>query len=244
MENTLALITNVILAILTGIYVILTYKLVTESRNANEINRKATEEQVRVLTSPYIHSSITINDGQLNITLTNASPVPAYDVDVWISGYYRYDEIESILSMTTRQVIDKENLNDEDAVYSNDHIIYPIFPHGQQVTAALKFPVITDSISVFIQYRDSRAENYSYDIWFLDDSDGTRKSYQIGAVDPSGTFLTKRFNPFMDFEKFEPSQHPEHIINFVKRYKGRVYLEVPRNNDYFVEDRGEWKLVK
>ncbi|MBT2764038.1 hypothetical protein [Paenibacillus sp. ISL-20] len=222
----------------------MTYKLVKESRNANEINRKATEEQVRILTSPYIHSSITINDGRLSITLTNASPVPAYDVDVWISGYYRFEEIENILSKTTRQVIDRENLNDEAAVYSNDRILYPIFPNGQQVSAALKFPIVTDSVSVFIQYRDSRAENYSYDVWFLDDSDGNRKSYQIGAVDPSGTFLSKRFDPFDDLKKFEPSHYPEHINNFVKRYTNRVYLEVPRINDYVVEDRGEWKIIK
>lgn len=243
MVNIIALFMNIILAILTGIYVILTNKLVKESRVANEINRKATDEQVRILTSPYIHCAIKKHDGQLFITLTNASPVPAYDVDVWISGYYSYDEIEDVLSKTVKQNIDLDKLDGEDAVYNNDRIIYPIFPNGQQVTAALQFPRVTDSITIFIQYRDSRAENYSYDVWFLDDSNGSRKNYQIGSVEPSGTFLAKRFDPFQDLENYDPIQYPLHVNNFVNRYKYRVYLEFPNNKGYSVEDRGEWKSL-
>lgn len=227
-----SLITNIILAFLTGIYVILTYRLVKESRKANEINRKASEEQVRILTSPYIHPAITVNNNTLSITLTNCSPVAAYDVDIWVSGYYNYNEIEYILSKISKQDIDTDKLTGEDEVYYFDRIVYPIFPNGQQVKAILEFPIVSDSIHVFIQYRDSRAENYSYDAWFFDDTDGIRKSYQIGAVIPFGSFISKRFEPFSDLNEMVPSQYPEHINNFVDRYKNRVSRIPKRKREY------------
>ena len=236
----ISFIPNLILAVLTGFYVFLTYKLVNESRNANEINRRFTEEQVRLMTSPYIHCSISNKDEELYISLTNSSPVPAYDVDIWITGMYAFDEIKELIKESS----DGNVIYEEDFVYSKDRIIYPIFPNGYQVNAKLKFPIITDSLNVFIQYRDSKAENYSYDVWFIDDSDGSRKSYQIGAINPIGNFSAVRFDTFEDLKEYDSKKYPKHIDDFVNRYKNVAYLKVPNNNEYFVEDRGEWKLIK
>ncbi len=204
MTNVIAIIINIILATLTGIYVVLTYKLVNESRNANEINRKSAEEQIRILTSPYIHCSISNINGQLNMSLTNGSSVPAYDVDVWISGYYSYNEIKDLIKESSNDRIFNED--EDESVYVIDRIVYPIFPNSQKVSAKLQFSIITDSISIFIQYRDSRAENYSYDVWFLDDSYGSRKSYQIGSIDPTGSFLAIRFDPYKDLEQYNSNK--------------------------------------
>jgi len=237
LATSIAFTTNIILTILTGFYVVITYKLVTESRKANEINRQFAEEQVRVVTSPYIHPEVRISGKRLFLVLANGSQVPAYDVDVWISGYYNFDEIKQYFLSQDNE----KSFDDDDLVYVFDHIVYPVFPNNRQVIAELDFPVITDSVNVFIQYRDTRALNYLYNVWFLDDTDGQRKSYQIGAIDPSGKFVSERLDIFKEID--EKVERPTYINSFIENFKNRVIIRTPNSKQYYIEDRGEWKSL-
>ena len=46
------------LVFVTGIYVLLTYKLLRESKRANDLNRDAIEKQFGVLTLPHLYCDI------------------------------------------------------------------------------------------------------------------------------------------------------------------------------------------
>lgn len=238
--DTPILITNIVLAALTALYVILTYRLVRHSKKANEINLKATTEQLRVLTSPYIHCEIRREKDELFIILTNGGSAPAYDVEVWASGFYYYGEISSYPGVVLLN--NAAQIGSDEEVRIRNRMTYPVFFHKKQVTARLEFPIITDSVTVFIQYRDSRADNYSYRLWFIDDTEGSRKSYQLADIKPAGNITSPR----VDFIRIEDKDGldksmPSHIVEFYNQgFKSGLGFK-KMHQDSVTEDRGEWK---
>lgn len=85
---------TVVLAILTGIYVYLTRKLVKLSDEANRRNQQAVREQIRVMIAPYLRCSVYQSRDELRFKLSNVGSGPAFDIDVLAIGHYSEEDLD------------------------------------------------------------------------------------------------------------------------------------------------------
>jgi len=89
--NTLNAVSTFILAVLTGVYVFLTRRLLQETQRINDNSRQALERQFRLQTFPQLFCQLTLVENRLAVTVVNSSNNIAYDVDVvvvtvWTEG--------------------------------------------------------------------------------------------------------------------------------------------------------------
>jgi hypothetical protein len=161
--------TTLVVAVITGIYVYLTYKLLRESRKANEVNSSALERQFRISTLPHLYCDIKVSDSTV-LQILNVGKNPAVDVDVMTIGVIGEDELGVATlkkDYVSKGFQDLAPTPDEEGLYGiSDRVVYSVFPFGKKVEVAKYFPITPSSIWVLLQYRDIFGINYSQLYWF------------------------------------------------------------------------------
>jgi hypothetical protein len=90
----IAITTNILLAILTGCYVVLTYRLVRETKRATDQTRILFERQFLLSTLPRLHISMGWGESATSVTIHNSGNIAAYDVDLMVVGYYSAEDMD------------------------------------------------------------------------------------------------------------------------------------------------------
>lgn len=256
LEQTILVISGMstlVLAILTGIYVYLTRKLVKSSNEANRQNQQAIKEQIRVMTAPYLRCNVCELDEKLGIKLSNIGNAPAYDIDLLILGHYYEEEVDitKFVAKDGNGNLIKFNLDEEGFFHIYDRICYGYAFPRSEVSALLQFPERPSSVTMLIQYRTMSSDNYAQIYWFFENSDETKQFYKLGVCDPKVIQVSPRIEYELETLKLVVENNEE-IPAALKESTGyREFNDAFKfavSSGYFVggfdvEDRGEWKNI-
>jgi hypothetical protein len=174
----ITLISSIILTIITGIYVILTYLIITQTKKQND-------KQINLVTFPHLKCTIkriigkNVGIQSFDFNLTNYGDQPAYDVDIFIVGIY-FEEDHPLEKLKAEYFERPYALTaNKDYFYGIfDRLIFPYLPSKTQMTERIQFPLDTDSFNIFIQYRNSINSNFCQLFWFIDSG---RSDFAIGS---------------------------------------------------------------
>ncbi|MDQ5824299.1 MAG: hypothetical protein M3441_08815 [Chloroflexota bacterium] len=192
----LTLIVNTLLAVLTGVYVIVTYALVKESRRANDLNRSVTEKQLRLLTLPQLFCELTndTRNGKTSLIISNVGNVPAFDIDIYALGAYHEDDMDIPTFMLSyappKYRKEPLNANDEGFYHVRDHIIYYLFPLRKRITVELLMPTVPHFMYILLQYKELLGANY-VQVYYFGMGDGT---YRLVKLAPPLPTLSERID--------------------------------------------------
>jgi len=245
---------TVALAILTGLYVYLTRKLLKSSIEANRQNQLAIKEQVRAMTSPYLRCAVYQLKDKLHFKLSNIGHGPAYDIDLLMIGHYSEDEfdVSQFVTKDSKGNLITTKLDEESNFHFFDRIIYGYASPKTEVNASFAFPERPKSLSILLQYRDISGDNFAQIYWFFESWVGPKKFYKLGGCEPKVVTVSPRIG-------FETEPFRRLVVEKGKKLpkaleKARGYREfnkcfnfsvssgsfVP---DFIIEDRGEWKNI-
>jgi len=249
METTIV-ISNIILALLTGVYVLLTYRIVKETKRSNDQNRKFFEKQFLLTTLPHLYITISKSPA-LAITIYNYGNIPAYDVSLWIYGLYSEDEIDipSFIVNNVKSEFRKTPLtvNDEGFYSVYDVIRYAIFPHKRKITASLNFLLEPFLIMILLQFREVSGINYSQVHLFVNSTKEQTDFYNLSTIKPAIITPSPRIK--IDFQthqlKTENNEPvPKHISDefedLINHSIPSTYTETEWLDN---EDRGKWEDI-
>ena len=249
------LITNITLAILTGVYVFLTWRLVSEARSASKAQSDALLSQMRLKALPHIYPEVRRTQLDLCLSLSNTGHNPAYDVDVWVLGVL-FEEDLSMQTFLNRFVkhdrreaaraIDSSSENNPDNNYGIfDRFLYGLFPAHRSVSASLAFPIKPSSLYVLVQYRDVLGTNYLQEYFMIPPGEEARVSYKIANVVPKGISAAPRidYEPTalpLKLSTEDNSALPEFLNDFVSLWQHSIPVGYTLTGLPDVEDRGQW----
>jgi hypothetical protein len=132
---------NAVLVLVTAVYVLLTYRLVS-------ITRKSSSEQLRLATLPHIYCRPEVRDERLWMHLSNTGQVAAHDIVALVLVYLEEEQVMAYPDLFG-SACTKESL----------HV--SILPHQKQVSLRLTSPEPLDWFQALVQYRDIRGVNYA-----------------------------------------------------------------------------------
>jgi hypothetical protein len=232
------------LAILTGIYVYLTGKLVKASN-------EATRQQVRALTAPYLRCYV-YQSKKPRFKLSNVGNGPAYDIDLLVLGHYAEVELGSLLTKKDSKGNSITFEPDEEGIFNIfDRIVYGYAFPKSEVDAPFAFPKHPGSLSILLQYRDISGDNFAQLLWFFENFSGHKRYYKLGACDPE----VIQVSPRIEFESTPFKLVIKESKKLPKAFqKARGYRDFERAfcfavssshfvPDFEIEDRGEWKSM-
>ena len=233
------------LAILTGIYVYLTRKLV---KSSNE----AVRQQVRAMTAPYIRCYVYQSKKELRFKLSNVGNGPAYDIDLLVLGHYPEDELDSrFIAEDSKGNLITCELDEEEFFHVRDRIVYGYAFPRSEVDGSFDFPKRPRYLSILLQYRDISGDNFAQLFWFFESLAGRKKYYKLGACDPE----VIQMSPRIGFEIkprsliVEQNQKLPKALEEARGYQDfKKSFEIAVSSGHFVprfevEDRGEWKSI-
>lgn len=242
-----------ILAILTGIYVSLTRKLVKSSNEANQQNQQAIREQVRAMTAPYIRCYVYQSKNELHCKLSNVGNGPAYDIDLLVLGHYPEEDLGSpFMAKDSEGNLITCEPDEEGIFHIFDRIVYGYAFPRSEVDGSFVFPERPPSLSILLQYRDISGDNFVQLYWFFESFSGRKKFYKLGACDPQVIQVSPRIEFGVEPLKLVIEQDKElpKVLEQAKGYQDfKKSFEVAVSSGYFVsdfvevEDRGEWKSI-
>lgn len=243
-------ISNILLAILTGFYVALTYRLVQETKKANDQNRQLFQRQFLLSTLPHLHLSVFRDVDESVITIHNTGNISAYDVDLLIVGIYNEDTID-VPTFMVKYVNPKYretslSANDEGFYGVYERIIYPIFPQKRKVVAPLSFLQMPDQILILLQFREVSGTNYSQVYWFTITSQKETGFYTLSSIDPNIVTPFPRVAFDKDGKLKAENGQPlaGHIIEYFEDFWNHsITAGYTLATWQGLEDRGEWKDV-
>jgi hypothetical protein len=260
----IAAISTIILTIITAVYVILTYFLLSHSK-------KNSERQENLLTMPYItckirkvHGAISekVCGSSLYFSLINYGNQPAFDVEIWIIGISYDDDIdfqifksEYIIDSDYAQYAKEIVPTDEDIWGISDVMLFPIIPMRNEMIESLKYPIKIDSVHVVINYRNALKTNYTLTFWLNDDGKSN-----FGQYESSEPRDFSEATPRIRFHYEGESRHdesflknlykgkekiPEFLKEFSELYEHSIPAGFIKGNDRVgCEGRGEFKDLK
>jgi hypothetical protein len=243
------------LIILTGLYVIVTYRLMRAAVEANELGRESFEQQSVLATYPQISCYARHDEKSIILRIQNSGETLAFDVDVWIFAIYSFegDDFTSFVGTYVKDEYRREVLtallpkleeaNDFFAI--SDHIVYYTMPRRRQVEIVLSaLPLLPNSFDVFLQFRDVVGRNYYAVYWFFQGEDDAAGRYRLGAVQPEALGRVERldFSGFPKNEVIAPKGEslPDGLGDQSAIWRASIpagYLLAERGD---IEDRGEW----
>lgn len=229
---------SVILAILTGIYVLLTHKLLRENRQANE-------QQSRILTLPHLCCNVNEKKDKLMLTIRNIGNVPACDIDILAVAVYFEENIDIPTFMADYVRTKYRNYalrTDKEGKYGvYDHMVYAFFPFKKKIVTELSFPVCPEQTLTLLQYRSVLGVNYSSVYWFYKSEEGI---YKLGALDPNIITPSPRVNYDENsvLKTIDKCPIPKHIkeSDFLNTWNHSIPPGYTITPFLGVEDRGEW----
>jgi hypothetical protein len=244
-----AIISNALLAILTGLYVVFTYRLVNETKRANEQSRMLFEKQFLLSTLPHLHINAQNEESDAYLTIFNSGDISAFDVDVQVVGLYHVDDIDvpTFMVRFVRPEHRREILrSDEGGFYSVfDHLYYPVFPQKRKVKAKLNLPIPPYAIYCLLQYREVSGANYSQLYHFFQSRQEDQKTYRLSSIDPQ----VIKSGPRIDYDSDDEQGLKAEGNQLLPEYISEEFLALRKNalSSGFtgyelpdVEDRGEW----
>ena len=254
----IAVSTSMLLAILTAIYVILTYRLVRESKRTNDISREASDRtreaanrQFQLATFPYVHCVATYERDKIILTIQNLGSIPASDVDVLAVASYSEHELQPQKFIDL--YVDKEStlnsrLFEGDEFYGvYDHMLYYLMPPNIQVKVPLHLPIPTDFVHVLLQFRDIVGVNYYRLYWFFAQrEDHRRQRFQSGSVEPQTIELCDRIvfdtSDNLALKTEDGSPLPKEVQGeFLSQWNASIPSGYTGGSYPGVEDRGRWE---
>jgi hypothetical protein len=244
---------TLVLVVLTGLYVFVTYRLARAAVEGNRIAREAFDQQSLVATYPQLACFASHKEGCVYLIIQNAGETPAFDVDAWVFLSYSAEE-DDFRMFVERHVQEKHRgdvlstillrLVSTDGFFCiSDRMVYFTMSRKKQVEVVLSAPPgLPDSFDVFLQFRDVVGRNFYAVYWFYIGAGEAADRYRLGAVDPQdlGRWTRLEFTGFPSNEVVDPSgaELPEHFTRTVWKSAisaGRLTTEWDG-----VEDRGEW----
>jgi hypothetical protein len=244
---------TLVLAILTGIYVYLTRKLVKSSNEANRQNQQAIKEQIRVMTAPYLRCRVYQSGDELRFKLSNIGNGPAYDIDFLALGHYSEEvfDISQFVAKNSKGDLIAPKLDEWGFFHIYDRACYGYAFPKSEVDAPFAFHEHPKDLAILLQYRDLSDDNFVQIYWFFESFVGPGKFYKLGACDPR----VIEVSPRIEFET-EPLrlvvEQDKELPKALKEAYGyqefKKSFDIAISSGYFVshfeiEDRGEWKSI-
>lgn len=153
------------LAVLTAIYVVFTYKMLSQTKRANDLTQSALQRQFDLATYPRLTCWAKLSAGSIKIIIQNPATIPATDVDVLTIALYEEVDID-VSDFVARYI--RKGSDDRSRLFRThqgffgvyDHIFYYSLPQQTQVAASLNAPLPCNNLLVLLQFRDVSRRNY------------------------------------------------------------------------------------
>lgn len=257
---------NLFLAVLTAVYVILTFSIL-----------RANQKLLKANLMPIFFSRVSIKSNSLQFELKNYSSYPAYDVDVWLIGTYEEGDVphKSLLQKKYAKAI---KIDFEDTLFPIDefrfygildHVTYCAFPPKTKCSFTPQFTKKPEMLNLILQYRDATGKNYLYQAWLYSEEGAFLKS---GHLNYSPLKAISRIDYGYCLENFMELREISKIVGFfhflklcneriLNKMKARLYLDkeirdilkrvIPagyqekfKNHFGDIEDRGLFQQIK
>ena len=249
--ETMTLFTNLLLAALTALYVIITKRILDASNTANQQNKDLFLENQRLHLFPHLSCHIEKTSDDLNFVLQNFGDNAGVDVDLLIVASYSEDSV-SLKDFTSRHMKRKDGgypswKADEEGFYGlYHHYVYYSVPPHRQVRAPLQFPVVPRSVSILMQFRDVVGNNYFRVYWMFGEHDADTR-YKMGAMQPHRIKTWSRIDFDLRGDQVvlkttngEPLPQELEETYFLKTWSHSISAGYLRLSSRSVEDPGEW----
>jgi hypothetical protein len=242
----ISVIVNSVLAVLTGSYVLLTYALLKQARNAAANSEALFRSQILISTMPHLELRVRrLGDGYMIMTLTNWGQSPALDIDMWFLGSYDEDKAQEIRLLSKPEYIEAWEPDSEDFYYLFERAMHPGISGGHRLTERLYLPAASN-IHCFLQFRTYTGQNLWMYVWLYDRSHTGNNTYTIGSSEPSTptpidrTDLEPKEGGGYRFVYTDASLKNEDFVrNFVEGFE-RSASWVPKDEGFHeIEDRGK-----
>ncbi|PCF94940.1 hypothetical protein [Vreelandella nigrificans] len=181
-----ASISNIVLSILTAVYVVLTFRILKENRRNNELG-----------SYPQLYCEVKVDGSEARLSVINRGNVPALDIGALVLAHYHEDD-QDVMSFLNEFVGEgwperKRIVNTFDGFYSvYDNFGFPVVPAGKQVSVRPGFPKMADQYLLLFQFRNIFGENFFQIYWFHLDHRNRHKGLTLGSVEPHGIARTSR----------------------------------------------------
>jgi len=171
------IITNIVLACLTAVYVILTKRLLDSNIEANSQNRALSIENHRLQVFPQISCHVEKNVDDLYIVIQNLGDNSATDVDLIFVGVYSSEDLSpeqfrDEIVVGYRGEKPEITLTDEGFFGIYDRIVYSTAPPNSKTKTKMLFPILPNGIYALMQFRDILGNNYYRCYWIYYDKLG------------------------------------------------------------------------
>lgn len=222
-NSILLTVSSLLLAGLTAAYVVITAKLLEESRRANEVNQESFRRQLQFALLPHVSCTARLGDEEeVLLTVQNPGSMPANDVDILAVASYLESDItpESFIGRYVEKESDQKKrlFENEDGFFGvYDHIVYFSMPQHKQVTVTLHLPLPTEFLWVLLQFRDVVGTNYHRLFWFFAEHENSGSSrFRLGGVDPqaveSHSRVTFKTSQDLKLVTDDGSPLPEYVV--------------------------------
>lgn len=246
---------GICLVVLTGLYVVLTYRLFRETKKTNDLSREQFMMHFSLMTLPQVTVALaTKSTGDL-VNIANHAQVPAYNIAAWIVGQYSDEEFP--LEQCKKNELQKEadfsdwTVNEEGFWAIRENLYYPVFPPQKSVAARLYFPKGVFSIWCLLQFQDIRGTNYAQLYWFFLEEESGKSSYRLGDLQPptlspcprieSVTKKTSHAGPKLTTRDGTPL--PEFVKSFAATFRNSCSVGFLKDAPPSWEDRGVWSSL-
>ncbi len=224
---------NLFLAILTAIYVVITFLILNTNQRFIKANLM-----------PIFFPQISLHGSSLQFKLTNYSLYPAYDVDIWLIGIYDEESVphKSLLQKKYKKEI---KINFENTLFKKDEFdfygirdraCYSAFPPKSQCLFSPQFSKMPEQLHLILQFRDAMGKNYLYQAWLY--REGKKENYlKMGYLNYSLLKAVGRidFDCFLDGKEIYEIAKITNFINFFRLWcsliinKIRVYIRLDKS---------------
>ncbi|MEL6247890.1 MAG: hypothetical protein AAFY78_12445 [Cyanobacteria bacterium J06648_16] len=237
----LLILTNLLLATLTGTYAWLTLRQLKQLQYDSDYYRGIVEQQLRLTTFPHLYWDLRVVEADRRpvLDIFNISGTPAYDVHVSLIGAYTETtlDIAAFLRTYVQPRHRKYPLQADKVGYYGvrKSVRLSLLPAQQKITLELPFPAHPVDIYTLVQYRDLAGENYYQVCCFsaLDEA----KSYRANVLEPKAGEPIERLHLFDPEDYALPElteavpEWPYYIRDFVDLWNhalsSRLILSVP-----------------
>jgi hypothetical protein len=220
--GSLLILTNVLLALLTGTYAWLTFRSLRQNQQDSDFYRSVIERQLKLTTLPHLYWDLRLGEASGSVfvlDIFNISGIPAYDVQVGVVGAYTEAslEIATFLKTYVQPRHRKYPLQADKVGYYGvrSSVRFSLLPAQQKIAVELPFPANPIDIYTLVQYRDLSGENYYQVCCFsaLDEAG----SYRANVLEPKLAEPIERLSLF-DPEDYELPEVEEPWPYYVKDF--------------------------
>ncbi|NEP54706.1 MAG: hypothetical protein F6K65_40330 [Moorea sp. SIO3C2] len=194
----LLVLTNLLLATLTGTYVWLSLRNLRQLQQDNHYYRSIVDKQLQLTTLPHLYWDLRENEqSALVMDLFNISGIPAYDIHLSMIGAYTETslDITTFLRTHVQPRYRKSPLPTDKVGYYGirNSVRLSLLPAQQTITVTLPFPTTPIDIYTLVQYRDLAGDNY-YQLCCFSGMDAGE--YRANGLEPKSADLIERLHLF------------------------------------------------